>query len=176
MSGGAGAVRGAAGAQAPGVSERNPGADLASTLPGGIEPSPSCPHRSDLVLAALPSAVPCARLHARQVLWEWGLAALAEQVELVVSELVTNAVYASGGLADSEHGLPVIRLWLNADDERVEVKVWDASEELPKRRAPELDAEHGRGLLIVDALCEARGEFRLRGGNGKIVWALVGPG
>ena len=27
---------------------------------------------ASLLLGALPSAVPCARLHARQVLWEWG--------------------------------------------------------------------------------------------------------
>jgi two-component sensor histidine kinase len=128
------------------------------------------------VLAALPSAVPCARKHAELVVWEWGLAALAEKVGLVVSELVTNAVNVSEGLADSEHGLPTIQLWLSADDERVGVRVWDASEELPVRRVPDADAEHGRGLLIVDAICEARGEFRLEGGNGKIVWALVGPG
>lgn len=31
------------------------------------------PRRSSLLLGALPSAVPCARLHARQVLWEWDL-------------------------------------------------------------------------------------------------------
>jgi anti-sigma regulatory factor (Ser/Thr protein kinase) len=135
-----------------------------------------CPYQSDLVLAAFPSAVPCARKHAELVVWEWGLAALAEKVGLVVSELVTNAVNASERLADGEHGLPTIQLWLSADDERVRVQVWDASEELPKRQIPEADAEHGRGLLIVDAICEARGEFRLEGGNGKIVWALVGPG
>lgn len=146
----------------------------APTAPGGG--ARVYPRQSELVLAALRSAVPCARKHARQVVWEWGLAALAERVELVVSELVTNAIHASEGLADNEHGLPIIQIWLSADDKRVGVKVWDASEELPKRQAPEPDAEHGRGLLIVDAICEARGEFRLEGGNGKIVWALVGPG
>ncbi len=45
---------------------------------------------SFLELGALPSAVPCARIHARQVVWEWGLGALTEAVELVVSELVTS--------------------------------------------------------------------------------------
>jgi hypothetical protein len=44
---------------------------------------------------ALPGATPCARLHARAVLHEWGLAGLAEAAELIVSELVTNAVRAS---------------------------------------------------------------------------------
>jgi hypothetical protein len=50
--------------------------------------------RSQLELGALASAVPCARLHARQVLWEWGAGELAETAELLVSELVTNGVKA----------------------------------------------------------------------------------
>jgi hypothetical protein len=40
--------------------------------------------------------VPCACLHVKHVLWEWGLNALAEQAELLVSELVTSAVTAAG--------------------------------------------------------------------------------
>ena len=44
------------------------------------------PRRSSLLLGALPSAVPCARLHARQVLWEWGLSEVAEIAELLLSE------------------------------------------------------------------------------------------
>jgi hypothetical protein len=39
------------------------------------EPEP--PLRSYLELSALPTAVPCARLHARNVLWEWGSNGLA---------------------------------------------------------------------------------------------------
>ena len=54
------------------------------------------PLRSSLVLGALSSAVPCACLHVRHVLWEWGLNSLAERAELLVSELVTSAVTAVG--------------------------------------------------------------------------------
>ena len=54
------------------------------------------PFRSSLELGALSSAVPCACLHVKHVLWEWGLNSLAERAELVVSELVTNAVTATG--------------------------------------------------------------------------------
>jgi hypothetical protein len=50
---------------------------------------------TQLTLAALPGAVPCMRLHAKQVAWEWGLGELAEIVELLVSELATNAVKAA---------------------------------------------------------------------------------
>ena len=53
------------------------------------------PYRTSLELGALPSAVPCARLHTRQVLWEWRLTGLAHSAELLVSELVTNAITAS---------------------------------------------------------------------------------
>jgi hypothetical protein len=49
--------------------------------------TPSCPRQSHLVLGALPTAVPCARLHARLVLAEWGLKESAETAELIVSEL-----------------------------------------------------------------------------------------
>ncbi len=51
--------------------------------------------RTHMTLAALPGAVPCMRLHARQVAWEWGFGEVAEIVELLVSELVTNAVKAA---------------------------------------------------------------------------------
>jgi len=54
------------------------------------------PLRSSLELGALSSAVPCACLHVKHVLWEWGLRSLAERAELLVSELVTNAVTAAG--------------------------------------------------------------------------------
>ena len=53
------------------------------------------PYHSFLPLGALPGAIPCARLHTTAVLWEWGMEALAQQAELTVSELVTNAVRAS---------------------------------------------------------------------------------
>src|SRR5579864_226362 len=55
------------------------------------------PLRSYLELGALPTTVPCARLHARHVLHEWGLNGLAPDSELLVSELVTNAVKATAG-------------------------------------------------------------------------------
>jgi hypothetical protein len=53
------------------------------------------PLRSSLELGALSSAVPCACLHVKHVLWEWGLNSLAERAELLVSKLVTNAVNAT---------------------------------------------------------------------------------
>jgi hypothetical protein len=53
------------------------------------------PLRSFLELDAFPGAVPCARLYARQMLWEWRLTGLSDIAELLISELVTNAVQIS---------------------------------------------------------------------------------
>jgi hypothetical protein len=39
-----------------------------------------------LELGALPTAVPCARLRARHLVWEWGLNGLADSTELLVSD------------------------------------------------------------------------------------------
>ena len=53
------------------------------------------PRTSYLELAALPTAVPCFRLHSRAVALEWGLTQLAEDIELIVSELVSNSIQAA---------------------------------------------------------------------------------
>jgi hypothetical protein len=53
-------------------------------------PGARCALRSVLIVAALPTATPCARLHARSIACEWGLGELADTIELVVSELVTT--------------------------------------------------------------------------------------
>src|ERR1700679_1887744 len=85
--------------------------------------------RTHLELGALQGAVPCARLHARHVLWEWNLTDLDESVELIVSELVTNAVQASAGLSSQlpgyEHeslGLPTVWMWLASDGRQIMVE------------------------------------------------------
>jgi anti-sigma regulatory factor (Ser/Thr protein kinase) len=126
------------------------------------------PLRDFLELGALPSAVSCARLHARLVIQEWGLAALADNVELLVSELMTNAVHASWGLGSS---FPV-RLWLLADAERVLIIVWDASPHAPIRAEISVEAESGRGLMLVAAISAQWGTGATPSG-GKTVWALV---
>ena len=80
----------------------------------------SWPLRSYLELGALPTAVPCARLHARQLAWEWGLDGLAESTELLVSELVTNAVQAM----EQQDDQPAVRLRLSSDNARLLIEVW----------------------------------------------------
>jgi hypothetical protein len=137
------------------------------------------PLGSYLELGALPSAVPCARLHAKQVIWEWNLDGLTETIELIVSELVTNAQRASASLTGSRYrgqrtpGVPPVRLWLRADTDRVLIQVWDADHHLPEPQSPDLAAEGGRGLLLVETLSADWGAYLLEGSSGKVVWAIA---
>jgi anti-sigma regulatory factor (Ser/Thr protein kinase) len=114
--------------------------------------------------------VPCARLHARQVLWEWRLEGHADTVELLVSELVTNAVQASERLTQ---GIAPVQLWLSSDGKRVVIQVWDSSPQLPIHRDQDLAASGGRGLLLVENLSAEWGSYRLENSSGKVVWAVV---
>jgi anti-sigma regulatory factor (Ser/Thr protein kinase) len=117
---------------------------------------------------ALPGAVPCARLHARQLLGEWGLSDLSDDVELLVSELVTNATQASRLIEKTI----AVRMWLLADEAQVLILVWDASTHTPVRASVGEDDESGRGLLLVEAISDSWGYFPHETG-GKVVWALT---
>jgi anti-sigma regulatory factor (Ser/Thr protein kinase) len=120
-------------------------------------------------LGALPTAVPCARMRTRQVLWEWGLAKCSEQVELLVSELMTNAIKASQSL----ERLSPVRLWLLSDKQHLLILVWDGNHWPPVRIDAGQDAESGRGLLLVEALSDGWGSYAHTGWGGKIVWCEV---
>lgn len=150
-----------------------------SVAPVPVPPSPSdqgqaipghWPRRTFLELSALPGAVPCARLHARQVAWEWGLAGLGDDTELLVSELLTNAVVATGAM---EPIFPV-RLWLLSDTTQIAILVWDANPQPPVRTQVDDEAETGRGLLLVEAVSQRWGWYAPRDTTGKVVWALTG--
>jgi len=127
------------------------------------------PLRDFIELGALPGAVPCARLHARQLMWEWGLTRFSESAELLVSELVTNAVYASRAI---ERITPV-RLWLLADKTRVLILVWDASSQTPTLMSIGEDAESGRGLLLVEVISDRWNWYFPQDTGGKVVWAFL---
>jgi anti-sigma regulatory factor (Ser/Thr protein kinase) len=125
------------------------------------------PLQSFLELGALPGAVPCARLHARQVLWEWQLTALSDSTELLLSELVTNAVQVSRTMTQAT----AVRLWLLSDRTQVVVLVWDASPQPPVRMEISDEAEAGRGLLLVEAISARWGWHFPQDTGGKVVWA-----
>jgi hypothetical protein len=127
------------------------------------------PVQDFLELGALPGAVPSARLHARSIVWEWGLIWLTEAVEQVVSELVTNSVTAARAMPQ----IGPVRLWLLSDTQNVLIMAWDANP-LPPVLADAGDlAESGRGLLLVQALSERWGSYPTPRAGGKVVWALM---
>ena len=120
------------------------------------------------------STVPTARTHTRVVLAEWGLAHVSMAAELVLSELVTNALQATWRLG--MHTPVSVRL--RADRSWLVVEVWDAVQAAPVLREPdiagELDDEadgHGNGLVIVATMCHRWG-FSRRPEGGKIVYAI----
>lgn len=121
-----------------------------------------------LEFGALVSAVPCARLHARQVLWEWGLASLGESAELLVTELISNAVKASRAARQ----VSPVRLWLMSDRAQILILVWDASPEPPVRVDANAETENGRGLMLVEAISTQWGWYR-GGSRGKFAWAVL---
>jgi len=122
---------------------------------------------SFLELAPLPTAIPCARLHAVNVLHEWQLPReLIADAELLVSELMTNALTASTSLDEPAP----IALRLLADRGRLVIEAWDHSPfDLDPFEAGH-DSENGRGLVIVEALSQRWGSRRV-GYNRKVVWA-----
>jgi anti-sigma regulatory factor (Ser/Thr protein kinase) len=130
-----------------------------------------------LQLAALPNAVSSARRHARDLLPRWGYSALLDSCELLVSELVTNAVKASGLPADAEFaerydGLKSVRLRMFPTATSIFIEVWDSNAEPPVRKDFGLESEGGRGLFLVEML-SARWAVYFPKRGGKIVWCEV---
>jgi anti-sigma regulatory factor (Ser/Thr protein kinase) len=139
---------------------------------GRAVPVPSdWPQCSFLELAALPTVVPCGRLHTRQVLWEWKLDHLADDAETLVSELLTNAVRASWSPA----GPGLVALRLLANHERLVIEVWDQNPDHPQPRQADHQSESGRGFVVIEALSHRWG-FRRVSPSFKVVWCELAAG
>jgi anti-sigma regulatory factor (Ser/Thr protein kinase) len=122
---------------------------------GGIEPEDVAEWRLDRD----PAQVGRARAAVREQLHGWGLARLADPAELMVSELVTNAVRHS-------HGRPVELRLVRGDTLLCEVE--DDDHELPTLLSAGPTDESGRGLRVVSALAREWGTTRTPAG--KTVW------
>ncbi|OIJ98509.1 hypothetical protein BIV23_29585 [Streptomyces monashensis] len=120
-------------------------------------------HVASWNLPADPAAVATARRRAARQLSIWGLRDAADSTELIVSELVTNAI---------RHAHPPIQLRLIHDTALI-CEVSDASSTTPHlRRARVLD-EGGRGLFLVGQVAERWGTRHTA--TGKTVWAEQPP-
>ncbi|NEA56401.1 ATP-binding protein [Streptomyces sp. SID13666] len=132
---------------------------------------------SSLQLAALPTAVVCSRMFIRHVLRCWELPDLVDAAELVTSELVTNAVKATGVIKPNPswtdlEKVPLINVRITAHGDGVSIQIWDVSLERPLQPEAGTDGETegGRGLFIVRCIARKIGHFYPRSG-GKVVWA-----
>ncbi|MEU7879956.1 ATP-binding protein [Microbispora bryophytorum] len=156
-------------------------ADLAG--PGAATAPPwltSMFERDDVAGSSLPPPATCtfqgraasaaaARDFTARTLCGWGVPGLVPDVQIVVSELVTNALrHVPGDCADA----PPIRLRLVKHRFHIGCGVSDASERVPAVSPWNDLSESGRGLHLVEALTAAWGWILTRGGGGKVVWAL----
>ena len=103
-----------------------------------------------------------ARRIVARALEEWNCAEALDNVALLVSEVVGNAVVHAG--TDVEVAVRLFR-------DVIRIEVTDASPESVRPREAHPDEESGRGLLLVQELASAWGEERTAGG--KVVWFEV---
>lgn len=118
--------------------------------------------------------VPLARDFTRQALYAWGWLpaasadqrAAAEDVLLVVSELVTNACLHAEGPDE---------LRIGCDNKVLRIEVSDKGAGQPAPRTPHRAGRPGgHGMFIVQRLCLDWGVVRTPGTAGKTVWAELG--
>lgn len=138
---------------------------------------PKALYANSITLVAVPTAVSCARVFTRALLDHWNLKDHSDVAELVMSELVSNAVKAVGFVDQTPKSWEitarhVLGVQLRIIDTTLYVEVWDSSTSTPERQTVSLDAEGGRGLLLVESLCQKWGVYRPDVG-GKIVWSQL---
>jgi anti-sigma regulatory factor (Ser/Thr protein kinase) len=121
----------------------------APTLPV-VQPSLS------VALTAGPAAAAEARRHVQAAIETWGVSADPYVAALLTSELVTNAVRHAGGPA---------KLFVTCSCGQLSVYVHDRSPELVAPLDTSVDAEDGRGLMLVASLATRWGCYRTSAGK-----------
>jgi hypothetical protein len=170
----------------PGDRGPEPGAGGASGVPAGSAPAeggaaavPPAESAADrrirrLAFEGQSGVVPLARDFTRQALYAWGWLpaatadrrAAAEDVLLVVSELVTNACLHAEGPQE---------LRVACDRKVLRIEVTDRGGGQPAPRTPHRAGRPGgHGMFIVQRLCLDWGVVRTPGVGGKTVWAELG--
>jgi anti-sigma regulatory factor (Ser/Thr protein kinase) len=130
--------------------------DMLEGLDGDGAPTAALALRMD------PSAAATARAFVTERCRVWSCEPAIDAANLIVSELVTNAVL---------HGLSHPQLVLVHQGGSLRIEVADDSASSPEPRLPDDDDEHGRGLLLVGAFSAAWGVQPTA--SGKRIWAQV---
>jgi anti-sigma regulatory factor (Ser/Thr protein kinase) len=128
---------------------------------------PVARHQTDVDFPPVAASVPASRRFVTRQLADWGLDDLVEEAELLVSELVTNAL---------SHAGTTVKVAINVDT-RLTVCVTDERPDvLPAPRGDMVgpEAEEGRGLTLV-ALLSADWGVRRRP-DSKTVWFALPVG
>jgi hypothetical protein len=115
-------------------------------------------------------SVRVARDFATATLQRWGVADRREDIVIVVSELVTNALRHTVPCPGAVWPRWPVRLGLLQPGPWVLCAVSDPSDEVPTPREPGWSDETGRGLHVVESLCDEWG-CTAPGSAGKVVWA-----
>ena len=119
--------------------------------------------RHELSLRRQPVEVARARRHVAQVFADVHEDARST-LQVLTSEIVTNAI---------AHGEGEIVLRTSRAPGEARVEVLDDSAQPPQLGSAAVDAEGGRGLMLVEALSTAWGVRRAQGSDGKAVWFTV---
>ncbi|WP_445395332.1 ATP-binding protein [Streptomyces sp. LE64] len=165
-----------AGAAGPGAAPAPPSGTAPGSGATAAPPDAGQPPARRIVLRDAPGVVPLARDFARQALYDWGWLpaagadrrAAAEDVLLVVSELVTNACLHAEGPEE---------MTIGHAGKALRVEVTDRGAGSPAPRTPHRAGRPGgHGMFIVQRLCLDWGVVRVPGVSGKTVWAeLAAP-
>jgi anti-sigma regulatory factor (Ser/Thr protein kinase) len=98
---------------------------------------------------------------------------LADDAELVVTELLANAVrHAWPDRDEGSSDAAALALWLLRDTNGFMCAVTDPSDSAPAWRQPENSCETGRGLHVIHALSDHWG-WSAMSDHGKAVWAIL---
>jgi anti-anti-sigma regulatory factor/anti-sigma regulatory factor (Ser/Thr protein kinase) len=114
-------------------------------------------------LSPSPGAAALARSTVAAACEAWGLADLVDRAEIIVTELVSNAIV---------HARTEMELVVGRREGSLNISLGDGCVD-PPRRLPDdqVDATGGRGLILIEALATTWGFLPTR--DGKVVWATL---